>query len=67
MTNLLSQIPLPWVTVLIQAIFLGLIVFVWLIPKEYIFASSPDNKIWRDLRIWATLAAIIEGSIYLIF
>ncbi len=67
MTNLLSQIPLSWVTVMILAIFLALIIWVWLIPKEYILASSPDKKIWRDLRIWATIAAVIEGCIYLIF
>ena len=67
MTKLLSQIPMPWVTVIILAIFLALTVFVWLIPKEYIYSSAPDKKIWRDLRIWATIAAVIEGCIYVIF
>ena len=67
MTHLLSQIPLPWVRVIITAIFLIIIIWVWLMPKNYIFSSSPDKKIWRDLRIWATAAVITEGLIYLIF
>ena len=67
MINLLSQIPLTWVRVIIMVLFLSLIIWIWLTPKEYIFKSSPDNKRWRDLRIWGTLIIITQAIIYLIF
>ncbi len=67
MINLLSQIPIVWVKVIIVVIFLGLVIWMWLTPKEYIFKSSPDNKKWRDLRIWGTLIIIFQTIIYLLF
>jgi hypothetical protein len=67
MVNLLSKIPLGWVKVIVMFLFLVLIIWAWLIPKEYIFSESPDRKVWRDLRIWTTIAVITEAFIYLIF
>jgi len=67
MINLLSQIPLTWVSVIIMILFLSLIIWMWLTPREYILKSSPDNKRWRDLRIWGTLIIIVQVVIYLIF
>jgi len=67
MINLLSQIPLFVVKVIIIVLFLSLTLWMWLTPKEYIFKSSPDNKRWRDLRIWGTLIIIVQVVIYLIF
>jgi len=67
MINLLSQIPLSLVKVIIIVLFLSLTFWMWLTPKEYIFKSSPDNKRWRDLRIWGTLIIIVQVVIYLIF
>ncbi|MFC1562833.1 hypothetical protein ACFL4Z_02140 [candidate division KSB1 bacterium] len=67
MIDLLSQISLAWVKVIIFVIFLSLVVWMWLTPKEYIFKSSPDNSKWRDLRIWGTLIILAQSIIYLIF
>ena len=67
MVNLLSEIPLGWVKVIVMFLFLVLVIWAWLIPKEYIFSESPNRKIWRDLRIWTTIAVITEAFIYLIF
>ena len=67
MLNLLAQIPLSWVKVIVMVIFLTLIIWMWIIPKEYIFKASPDNKRWRDIRIWGTLIVVVQSIIYLIF
>lgn len=67
MINLLSQIPLGWVKVIIMVLFSGLLLWMWLTPREYILKSSPDNKRWRDLRIWGTLIIIVQAIIYIIF
>ncbi len=67
MINLLAQIPLSWVKVIVMVLYLILIIWMWLTPREYIFKSSPDNKKWRDLRIWGTLIIIFQSIIYLLF
>jgi len=67
MTELLSQIPIVWAKIITMIIFVGLIVWLWTTPKEYILKSSPDKRIWRDLRIWGTLIIISQIVIYFIF
>ncbi len=60
---------LPLWTAKIGAVILFLIVLVatWFIPRSFIFQGAPDNRPWRDLRIWATILIIIQFIIYAIF
>lgn len=39
-------------------------VWVWCLKREFVFRGTPDNRWWRDLRIWATLVLIPYVAIY---
>ncbi len=41
------------------------VIWVWTLRKEFVFRGAPDQKPWRDLRIWATLVTIPYVIIYL--
>lgn len=42
------------------------IIWVWTLKKKFVFRGAPDQKSWRDLRIWATLVTIPYVIIYLL-
>jgi hypothetical protein len=63
----LKSIPLIWGTVIAAAGFAGMIAWAWLRPKAYIFKGAPDQKWWRDLRIWTTVLLGLQIIIYLSF
>ena len=67
MSNFLSNLPLFWGKAVATIFFLGIIIWAWLRPKEYILKGAPDKKLWRDLRIWATILLVIQIALYLIF
>ncbi len=67
MNSFWSNIPLFWGKVVAAIFFLSVIIWAWFRPKHYILAGAPDKKIWRDLRIWATILLIIQITLYFIF
>jgi hypothetical protein len=67
MTEWLQGIPLVWGKIMAAAFFVGMIVWAWLRPRSYIFAAAPDQKKWRDLRIWATVLLGIQIVLYIVF
>ena len=67
MTEWLSNVSLLWPKVIAVFIFLGGIVWTWFRPKSFIFEEAPDNKRWRDLRIWITIVMVFQIGIYLYF
>ena len=42
------------------------VVWVWTLPREFVFRGAPDQKPWRDLRVWATLVVIPYVAVYLL-
>ncbi|MEE9167836.1 MAG: hypothetical protein V3U24_10320 [Candidatus Neomarinimicrobiota bacterium] len=67
MTDWLATIPLFWGKILAVSAFTGMIVWTWLRPRRFIFQGAPDDAVWRDLRIWATLCLVIQIVIYMSF
>lgn len=67
MIESLSSIPIGTVKI-IGAIFF-LIVMFWAVtrPKAYIFSGAPDQKPWRDLRIWAVIVLLVQIYLYMKF
>lgn len=63
----LVSLPLFWAKIISIAGFAGMIIWVWFRPRSFIFQGAPDNRTWRDLRIWASLLMLIQIIIYLIF
>lgn len=67
MAGWLASIPLFWGKVFAAAFFVGMIVWAWLRPRKYIYEDSPDEKRWRDLRIWASVLLGIQVILYVVF
>lgn len=63
----LAHLSLTWATILSIATFVVTIFWAWLRSKEFILLGSPDNKTWRDLRVWAVILMVVMIAIYLIF
>ncbi len=67
MSEWLAGLPLYWGKVIAVAGYIGMIFWVWVRPKSFIFHEAPDNRRWRDLRIWASVLLGIQILIYLSF
>jgi hypothetical protein len=67
MSEWLQGIPLGWGKVMAAVFFVGMIVWAWFRPRGYIFAAAPDQRKWRDLRIWATVLLGIQFVLYIVF
>lgn len=64
---MLQNIPLIWAKYIAGIFFIAMIVWVMVLPKEYIFKGAPDKKGWRDLRIWAAIILIVQIILYIKF
>ena len=40
--------------------------WVWCLRHEFVFRGAPDQRWWRDLRIWATIVVIPYVAVYLL-
>lgn len=67
MSDWLTGLPLFWGKIIAIASFIGVVIWTWFRPKSFILQDAPDNRTWRDLRIWAALLMVIQIIIYLSF
>jgi hypothetical protein len=67
MVQWLEGLPLVLGKYIAAVFFIGMIIWAWLRPKEYIFEGAPDKSRWRDLRIWATVFLGIQAVLYIVF
>jgi hypothetical protein len=37
----------------------------WALSRDFVYRGAPDQKRWRDLRIWATLVILPYIAVYL--
>ena len=63
----LKELPLYWGKIMSTAGFAGMVIWVWFRPRRFIYNEAPDQKRWRDLRIWASILLSIQIIIYLSF
>jgi len=63
----LASLPLFWAKIISVAGFVGMIIWAWFRPRNFIFQGAPDGRTWRDLRIWASLLMVIQILLYLSF
>jgi hypothetical protein len=67
MAEWLQGISLAWGKIMAMIFFGGMIVWAWFRPRSYIFAGAPDQKKWRDLRVWATVLLGVQFVLYIVF
>ena len=63
----LDNIPLIWAKIFTVVGYICMIVWAWFRPKNFILRGAPNNRIWRDLRIWASVFMGIQIFFYLYF
>ena len=62
----LAGLPM-WVAVACAVgLYVGAAVWVWMLSREFVFRGAPDQKSWRDLRVWATVIVLPYIAIYLL-
>ncbi|MBN1551679.1 hypothetical protein JW979_09425 [bacterium] len=67
MNEWLNDFPIFWSKIVATLTFAGGVLWTWIRPKSFIFKDAPDEKKWRDLRIWITVIMISQIVIYLYF
>ncbi|GIW81743.1 MAG: hypothetical protein KatS3mg105_3550 [Gemmatales bacterium] len=65
--QLLSQIPLPVVRAVFVAVPIAVLIWVWRLPAEAALPPQPTGRLDENLKVWASLALLIQIAIYLIF
>lgn len=63
----LVGVPLSWARDLILIIYVVILIAVWLLKRDYIFQGAPNQKWWRNLKLWATLAIASQLFVYAYF
>ena len=61
----LGSLPMSVAMICAIGLYVIAVIWVWTIPKEFVFRGAPDQKPWRDLRVWATLVTVPYVIIYL--
>lgn len=49
-----------------MALYAAALVWVWSLRREFVYRGTPDQKWWRDLRLWATLVVLPYVAVYLL-
>ena len=53
----------------IRAIFIAffalVLIFVLMQKRDFVYEGAPDDKAWRDLRVWAAAVLVLQGGLYL--
>lgn len=62
----LGQLPMWIAMVCAVGLYVVALIWVWSLRREFIFRGAPDQKWWRDLRIWGSLLVIPYIAIYLL-
>ena len=65
--DLLTAIPMTWVSVLVVDLTLVVLWWALTLPDSFIFRGAPDRARWRDLRIWVAATLVLQINIYIIF
>jgi len=63
----MAAIPLGMVKVGVIAMFVGLALWAFSMPADYVYRGAPDRGRWRDVRIWAAVVIGLEIIPYLFF
>ena len=63
----LAMVPPVWWKVCAVGLFVGAMLWVFSLKKEYVNVDAPSNHWWYDLRLWTILSMLPHVCIYLYF
>ena len=62
---LFDDIYMPWARIAALALFLGTVLWVYSLRREYVNLEAPSDRWFHDLRIWTVLSMLPHVVIYL--
>ncbi len=65
--DFLAVVYLPWATLCALSLFVGTMIWVFTLRKQYINVDAPGTRIWYDLRFWTVLSMLPHVIVYLYF
>jgi hypothetical protein len=66
MFDWVQNLPIFSAKVISFATFIAVVIWVWNLPKDYVYQGSSGDGKKYDLRIWATVLMVIQFVIYII-
>ena len=63
----LAGLSMAQVKAIVMGLFFVVVVWIWLLPKRYVYQGAPDRRGWRNLKVWATLVVLIQALLYWTF
>lgn len=63
----LARLPVWWANLITLALFLGIAVGCFAVPRQSFMADAPDQARWRDIRWWALVLIALQLGIYGLF
>ena len=63
----LAGVYMPWAKIAALALFIGTMIWVYSLRKEYVNLDAPGKQWWRDLRIWTIVSMLPHVIVYLYF
>ncbi len=65
--NAIENIYEPWATIGALSIFIGAMIWVFLLNKDYVNIDAPSKKFYHDLRFWTIASMIPHLIVYFYF
>lgn len=63
----LGRIYEPWATLLALSLFIGTMIWVFILRKEYVNVDAPGKAFYHDLRFWTIVSMLPHVLVYLYF
>lgn len=63
----LAHVYMPWALIIALGFFVGPMIWVFSLHREYVNVDAPSNKIWYDLRFWTVLSMVPHVIVYFYF
>ena len=62
-----ADFPVWWANLAAAILFISIAFAVFLVPREEIMKDAPDQRWWRDYRLWAIPLVIVQLGLYALF
>lgn len=65
--NWIADLSENWARFLVIMAFILPMIFAMTLSKKYIYQGAPDQKSWRNLKIWVFVIVAVQVAIYIYF
>lgn len=65
--SVLVNIYMPWAKIAALGMFIGTMIWVYSLKKEYVNIDAPNRNWWNDLRLWTVVSMLPHVIVYIYF